>query len=143
MTTKTPTTLLTLLPEMLEAFLSEPGVAVLVLTKHHCAACAVWSEQIEAIPAEPPFAGVRFAKLILDQPGLREFKRSSPWLREVTDLPYNVIYVDGQVVARFPGGGVPRLATRLARLAPPLEATPAEGPGPNLPLETDGSGPIS
>jgi hypothetical protein len=103
-------------PDTLDAFLASP-VAVLVLTKRDCAACASWSEVLEGFLAEDErWKGVRFGKLILDQPGLGTFKKASPWLREVTDLPYNVLYKDGQLAATFLGAGLPRLVARLERL---------------------------
>ena len=106
-------------PDTLDVVLAEPRT-VLVLTKTDCDACRTWSEELEAwLATEPPEAvGVRFAKLVLNQPGLGAFKKRSPWLREVDVLPYTVVYRGGEHQVGFAGGGATRLASRLRRLLP-------------------------
>jgi hypothetical protein len=104
-----------------EAFTASP-VAVLMLGKSDCPACAGWTEELTAFLESPaasaePLAHVRFGKVMLDERGLLGFKKASPWLAEVTDLPFNVIYRDGQAVKRWAGGGIERLLNRLKRLA--------------------------
>lgn len=105
-------------PETWQPFLSSPA-AVLVLTKTDCAACASWSAELETfLSSDDRWQVVPFGKLLLDQPGLAAFKRASPWLRDVTDLPFNAIYVGGELAGSFLGAGVPRLVARLERLLP-------------------------
>jgi hypothetical protein len=41
-------------------------------------------------------------KILQTQPGCRAFKRENPWLRDVTYLPYTVLYTDGERVDEFP-----------------------------------------
>jgi hypothetical protein len=53
--------------------------------------------------------------MVLDQRGLIELK-ANPWLAEVDVLPFNVIYVGGERVKTFAGGGLERLRNRLARI---------------------------
>jgi hypothetical protein len=107
----------TLDPGNLDAFLASP-VAVLVLTKRDCAACAGWSQVLQGFLAEDTrWKGVRFGKLVLDQPGLGAFKKASPWLKDVTDLPFNAIYTKGELGGTFLGSGLERLVARLERLA--------------------------
>lgn len=107
-----------LTPQTLPDFLTSE-TAVLVLTKRECAACAAWGESLGAFLAEEgeAWSHVRFGKLVLDQPGLGFFKKGTPWLPEVQDLPYNVIYHHGEVVRRYVGPGTDRLVNRLSRLA--------------------------
>jgi len=93
--------------------------AVLILAKTTCAACAAWSEELTAfLDADPRLADVRFGKMYLDRPGLIDFKRGNPWLAEVEDLPFNLLYEHGERRKSWPGGGVERLVDRLA---PPPE----------------------
>jgi hypothetical protein len=102
-----------------EAFVAAP-VAVLMIGKSDCAACASWTEELRGLLASDERWGhVRFGKLLLDKPGLVSFKRANPWLAELDELPFNVIYVNGEVVKRFAGSGVERLVSRLERAAPP------------------------
>jgi hypothetical protein len=100
-----------------EEFVKSPR-AVLMLAKSGCPACASFSEELtNALEAEPGrWDGVRFGKMILDQGRLASFKRASPWLAEVKDLPYTVIFVAGERTKSFAGGGLERLDNRLQSL---------------------------
>lgn len=107
-------------PTTLDAFLAAP-VAVLVLAKTDCDACAQWTQELQdwlaaqATDGDPDARGIRFGKLILNQPRLGGFKKAHPWLAEVDVLPTNVIFRDGQVDRRWAGGGIERLVNRLRR----------------------------
>jgi hypothetical protein len=101
-----------------EAFVAAPA-AVLMLGKSDCEACAAWTEELRALLAsDERWRHVRFGKLLLDKPGLVSFKRANPWLAEVDQLPFNVIYVNGEAVKRFAGSGAERLVSRLERAVP-------------------------
>ena len=98
-------------------FVAAP-VAVLVIGKSDCAACAAWSEELERFLAEDTeWKHVRFGKMLVDKGGLIDFKRASPWLADVDELPFNQIYVKGERSKAFPGGGMERLVSRLRGLA--------------------------
>ncbi len=89
--------------------------AVLILAKTTCQHCADWSTELGAfLEGDTRFADVRFGKMYLDRPGLIDFKRGNPWLAEVDDLPFNLLYEHGERRKSWPGGGVPRLIDRLA-----------------------------
>jgi hypothetical protein len=106
-----------------ESFVGSP-LAVLMLAKTGCAACAAWTQELEAELARPDFwPEVRFGKMYLDQGGLARFKRANEsWLADVHDLPYTVLYVRGQRFKSFAGGGIERLESRLRSA---LEPSPA------------------
>ncbi len=88
--------------------------AVLILAKTTCQHCADWSTELSAfLDSDPRFADVRFGKMYLDRPGLIDFKRGNPWLAEVEDLPFNLLYENGERRKSWPGGGVSRLVDRL------------------------------
>jgi hypothetical protein len=98
-------------------FIAAP-VAVLVIGKSDCPACNAWSEELEKFLADDAdWKNVRFGKVLLDKPGLLEFKRASPWLADVEELPFNQIYTKGERAKAWPGGGVERLVDRLRNLA--------------------------
>jgi len=98
------------------AFVSAPA-AVLMLGKSDCHACAAWTEELEGFLAnDTEWRHVRFGKLLLDQRGLVDFKRSNPWIAHLDVLPHNVLFRSGERVAEFSGSGVERLTARLARV---------------------------
>ena len=99
-----------------EEFLAEPK-AVLMLGKTDCGACNEFSAELEAFVGDnDEWDEVRIGKMYLDKPGLLKFKKASPWLADVRDLPFTVIYVDGEVEKSFLGGGIDRLVNRMERV---------------------------
>ena len=99
-----------------EEFVASP-VAVLVLGRSDCEACAQWSAELEAHLGDPSrWPEVRFGKVLLDTPGLVGFKRANPWVAELDALPSTHIYIQGERVKSFAGGGVSRLESRLRRV---------------------------
>lgn len=105
-----------LTPDNWEDF-SKADVAVMVLGKTDCPACNEWSGELTQALADNTLPdNVRFGKLIINQKGLLSFKKANPWLAEVDQLPFNVIYQQGEIVKKYAGGGVDRLQTRLSRL---------------------------
>ncbi len=106
-----------------EAFVAAP-VAVLMLGKSDCEACGAWTAEFsEWLRGDESFGQVRFGKLLLDTPGLISFKRANPWIAEVDTLPFHLIYVGGERVKQFAGGGVERLVSRLERVVASAEGT--------------------
>lgn len=103
-------------PDTLDDFL-QADTAVLMLGKTTCPACAKWTEELEAfLAADSEWSDVRFGKLNLDQRGLADFKRANPWLADLEDLPYNIIYQGGERKKEFLGSGIERLTNRLKRV---------------------------
>lgn len=101
----------------LATFLATP-VAVLMLGKSDCEACARWTAELEEFLAQDErWWHVRFGKLLLDQRGLADWKRANPWLAELDLLPANVIYRAGERASTFAGSGVSRLVNRLVQHA--------------------------
>ncbi len=97
-------------------FVSGDGVTYLMLGKSDCAACNVWTDELKTLlPGLERYAGkVRFGKMLLDQRGLTEFKREhGEWLKDVHDLPFNTLWVEGAPKKSWPGGGADRLTNRL------------------------------
>ncbi len=106
----------TITRENWEEFLAAPA-AVLMLGKSDCPACAAWSEELGAfLDGGTEWTSVRFGKLLLDQPGLGAFKKANPWLADLKDLPFNLVYVEGEKVKEFLGSGTDRLSNRLRRV---------------------------
>ncbi len=91
---------------------------ILILSKSDCHACKQWQEELEtALAAGDLKFDFPIGKLNLDQRGLGDFKKENEWLKEVTDLPFNVIYKEGQIEKKWSGAGVDRLLNRLRGLS--------------------------
>jgi hypothetical protein len=91
--------------------------AVLILGKSDCKACAAWTLEVESFLREDTqWTNVRFGKIDLDRGGLGGFKKANTWLAEVTDLPFTIIYVDGERKKEFLGSGIQRLINRIQRV---------------------------
>ena len=99
-------------------FIAAPA-AVLVIGKSDCPACAAWGEELERfLTTDTEWTHVRFGKMFLDKGGLIEFKRASPWLADVDELPFNQLYVNGERSKSWPGSGTDRLVDRLQSISP-------------------------
>ena len=106
-------------PDNWKDFLESEPAAVLVIGKNDCDNCNRWSGELTEFLAgaeAEPFSSVRFGKIDLKQRGLVEFRKANEWLRDVDVLPFNAIYVGGESVKSFAGGGVERLVNRLKRI---------------------------
>jgi hypothetical protein len=73
----------------------------LVLAKDDCGSCAAYEAEIRRLQEEGLLGDLVVGKIMLTQPGSRRFKRENPWLREVADLPYTVLYASGEKVDEF------------------------------------------
>ena len=94
-------------------FIAAP-VAVLMLARGNCNACASWTEELTAELEDPARGeGIRFGKMLLDGKGLIDFKRESLWLASVDALPTSVIYVNGERKIIMAGGDWAELENRL------------------------------
>jgi hypothetical protein len=92
-------------------------LTVLVLARTDCDACDESPEQLQEFLAEDEeWQDADFGKMFIDKPGLASFKKESPWLKDVRNLPYTAIYVDGEIEKEFAGSGISRLTNRLERV---------------------------
>ncbi|MDP6869515.1 MAG: hypothetical protein QGI21_01930 [Candidatus Poseidoniaceae archaeon] len=98
-------------PKDWEEFLNAP-IAVLVLGKAGCAACEKWSEKLSHFQIPD---GVRIGKIMLDAPGFGRFKIANEWVANVDALPFNTLYINGEIMKSWAGGGLERLQNRLNR----------------------------
>ncbi len=98
-------------PKDWKEFLQAP-IAVLIIGKNGCHACETWTEELQTF--EIP-SGVRIGKILLDTPELGRFKINQPWVAEIDVLPFNAIYVNGELKKQWAGGGINRLSNRLNR----------------------------
>ncbi len=106
----------TLTADNLAAFESQPN-RVLILGKSTCDNCHRWEAELnQAIEADEFQPEIPVGKLNLDQRGLGDFKKGNPWLVDVKDLPFNVIYKGNEIEKSYAGGGLDRLVNRLKRL---------------------------
>jgi hypothetical protein len=86
----------------------------LVLAKDDCDNCAAYESQIRRLQEDGQLGDLVVGKIVLTQPGSRDFKRANPWLRELDFLPYTVLYASGEKVDEFPGSKGTYLLERAA-----------------------------
>jgi hypothetical protein len=102
--------------ETWQDFLSAPA-AVLILGKSDCESCAAWTSEVESfLRDDAEWTNVRFGKIDLDRGGLAAFKKANTWLADVTDLPFTIVYVNGDRKKDFLGSGIQRLINRMRRV---------------------------
>jgi len=85
---------------------------VLILSSSNCAACEEW--KLELSQWESP-EDIRIAEINLDQPRFGSFKSTHPWVADIDILPFNAIFIDGEVVEQWSGGSFEHLDKRLQR----------------------------
>jgi len=91
--------------------------AVLILGKSDCESCAAWTLEVESfLRDDTEWTNVRFGTIDLDRGGLSAFKKANTWLADVTDLPFTIVYVDGDRKKDFLGSGIQRLINRMRRV---------------------------
>jgi hypothetical protein len=73
----------------------------LILAKDDCDNCAAYESDVRRLQEQRLLGEVVVGKLLLTRPGCRAFKRENPWLRDLTYLPYTVLYADGERVDEF------------------------------------------
>jgi hypothetical protein len=74
----------------------------LILGKDDCDSCASYEADVRRLQEQGVLGDeLVIGKLMLTQPGCRAFKRENPWLRDVTFLPYTVLYSAGERVDEF------------------------------------------
>lgn len=73
----------------------------LVLAKDDCDNCAAYETEIRRLQEQGQLGDLVIGKIILTRAGSRRFKRENPWLRDVADLPYTLLYAGGEKVDEF------------------------------------------
>lgn len=97
-------------------FVDSP-LSVMMLGKSDCDACAAWTTELEAfLDRDEEWNDVRFGKILLDKPGLIDFKRANPWIADLDHLPFNQVWRAGERSKSWAGGGIERLTNRLTSL---------------------------
>jgi hypothetical protein len=73
----------------------------LILGKDDCDNCAAYEADVRRLQEQGVLDELVVGKIVLTQPGSRAFKRENPWLRDVSFLPYTVLYAAGERVDEF------------------------------------------
>ena len=100
-----------LAPETWEGFLNS-GTTVLILGNSGCAACEEWKLELSQWEATQD---IRIAEIRLNQPHFGSFKLAHPWVADIDILPFNAIFVEGEMVEQWAGGSLSHLEERLQR----------------------------
>ncbi len=97
---KASTSLIRVNDEDLDAFLAAEW-AVLILSKSNCGYCATYQRDIDAYQGQGRLDGISIGKLVLDEPGVPQFKRNNRWMGDLRFLPHTLLYHRGQVIDSF------------------------------------------
>ena len=73
----------------------------LILGKDDCGGCSEYEADIKRLQEQGALDELVVGKIMLTRPGCRAFKRENPWLRDVTYLPYTVLYRSGERIDEF------------------------------------------
>lgn len=92
------------------------GDAVLMLGKSTCRSCIRLADEIEHEVRAHHWKWPTVGKVVLDRPGLSEFKQRNPWLQEIDVLPYVVVYHDGERAESESTSKLARLESMLAHV---------------------------
>lgn len=84
-----------------------------MLGKTGCEPCKIWTETL-ANQGHEIAGGIRVGTLLLDAPGLGQFKIANPWVALVDVLPFNVLYINSERVSEWSGGSIERLQKELS-----------------------------
>jgi hypothetical protein len=87
--------------------------AVLVLGRPTCDDCTAWYAALAEWSCD---TSVDVFGLDLTTEQGTAFKAANPWTAHIDFIPFNVLYVEGEVVDQWTGGGVERLLARLTAL---------------------------
>jgi hypothetical protein len=74
---------------------------VLILSKSDCGYCAAYQRDIDAYQEEGLIDGMSIGKLVLNEPGVAQFKRDNRWMADLSFLPHTLVYHRGQVIDSF------------------------------------------
>lgn len=87
--------------------------AVLVIGKSDCGYCRQYDAGIADLLEDPAYTDTVFGKLVLDEPGNTQLKRESSWIAGLNQLPYTVLYREGEPVDKFAASKASYLEERL------------------------------
>ncbi len=78
------------------------SLAVVVLTRSDCGACAEYAQTIAHVREQDTrLRPIEFLKVTLDRGGTAAFKRQHQWVARVEDLPHTILFRNGTLVDRF------------------------------------------
>jgi hypothetical protein len=83
------------------ASVTQAAGGALILGKDDCDNCAAYEADVRRLQEQGVLGELVVGKIMLTQRGCRAFKRENPWLRDVTYLPYTVLYREGERVEEF------------------------------------------
>ena len=98
-----------LTPENWESFL-HTGKVLLILSNSRCTTCEEWKLELSQWESTQD---IRIAEIKLDQPRFGRFKSMHQWIADITILPFNTIFIEGEVIEQWSGNSLTHLEERL------------------------------
>ena len=81
-------------------------LSVVIFTKDDCQDCKQW---IDKLYDSDDLEEVNFAVINLSDKGLGKIKIESPWISQIDILPFNVLFINGELRENWSGANENRL----------------------------------
>ena len=81
-------------------------LSVVIFTKDDCQDCKKW---IDKLHDSEDFEEVNFAIMNLSDKGLGKIKIENPWISQIDILPFNVLFINGELRENWSGANEDRL----------------------------------
>lgn len=79
----------------------EHDLCVLILARSTCNRCITYLGDVRRLVDRGSLGDTAVGVMMLDQPGVSQFRRQNPWLVNAEVLPYTVLYRHGQRIDGF------------------------------------------
>jgi hypothetical protein len=101
----------------IDTFLDQ-DLCTLVLARSNCSRCITYLAEVDRLIASDALGSTAVGVVMLDQPGVSQFKRNNLWLIHAQFLPYTVLFRNGQRIDGFSASRGHALLDHNRRTAP-------------------------
>jgi hypothetical protein len=88
-----------------EEIISSP-LSLVIFTKNECKDCKQWLDKLNV---SDRFEKMIYAVMNLSDKGLGKIKIENPWISQIDILPFNVLFVEGELQENWSGANEDRL----------------------------------
>ena len=81
-------------------------LSIVIFTKDDCQDCKLW---IDKLRDSKGFEGISFAIINLSDKGLGKIKMGNSWISHIDILPFNVLFINGELHENWSGANENRL----------------------------------
>jgi hypothetical protein len=84
----------------IDTFLSQ-DLCTLIVARSNCNRCIAYIAEVERMASSGALGETAVGVVMLDQPGVSQFKRNNLWLIHAQFLPYTVLFRNGERIDGF------------------------------------------